>query len=173
MAAEISFTNWLIQRYDTKARKPRAIEHGSKIKIEYQPVYDVNGVWHLEPSGKNNTYMEIQSHADSCDINLIMARYRNGETDILSRIQGVYGDVTNVPTNYSEIMNQQLKAEQLFMSLAPDVREKYNNSVEQFMASFSTKEGWEAIGFKFDSSPSSDGSEAPNNGSPEVTSDGT
>jgi len=29
------------------------------------------------------------------------------------------------------------------------VREKYHNSVEEFMASFSTKEGWEAIGFKF------------------------
>lgn len=122
---------------------------GCREKITYQPVYDKRGVWHLEESGKTNLYYEIQSHADSCDINIIMARYRNGETDVLSRIQGVYGDVTNVPTDYAEILNQQLKAEALFKSLSADVREKYNNSVEQFMASFSSREGWEAIGFKF------------------------
>ena len=122
---------------------------GSREKITYEPVYDKRGVWHLEESGKTNLYHEIQSHADSCDINIIMARYRNGETDVLSRIQGVYGDVTNVPTDYAEILNQQLKAEALFKSLAPEIREKYNNSVEQFMSSFSTRDGWEAIGFKF------------------------
>ena len=172
MENELIFKNWLQKRYDTKNRTPRCIEHGSKIKTEYQPVYDVNGVWHLEPCGKNNTYMEIQSHAESCDINLIMARYRNGETDILSRIQGVYGDVTNVPTNYADIVNAQLKAEQLFLSLAPDIREKYNNSVEQFMSSFSTRKGWEDIGFKFDDSSAgaTAGSEPPKE---EVKSDGT
>lgn len=168
MANKLSFANWLSVRYDDK-RKPIYIEHGNRVKTEYQPVYDQNGVWHLEKSGETNLYLDIQSHADSCDINVIMARYRNGETDVLSRMQGVYGDVTNVPTNYAEIRNQQIKAEQLFMSLAPDVREKYGNSVEQFMASFSTKEGWEAIGFKFDTPSDSDGVEPPKNASQEVS----
>lgn len=161
--------NWLNVRYDDK-RKPIYTKHGDRIRIEYQPVYDTNGVWHLEESGKTNLYLDIQSHAESCDINIIMARYRNGETDVLSRMQGVYGDVSNVPTNYAEILNQQLKAEQLFMSLAPDVREKYNNSVEQFMASFATKEGWEAIGFSFDTPKDSEATGAPKNESQEALS---
>lgn len=143
----VKFENWLQRRF--KKHDRMFCTAGDRVHIDYHPVYDNAGVWHLEECGKTNTYLEIQSHADSCDINIIMARYRNGETDVLSRIQGIYGDVTDVPTNYADIMNQQLRARDLFMSLAPEVREKYNNSVEQFMSSFSTKEGWEAIGFKF------------------------
>lgn len=155
----VKFRNWVQARYSHKRLNCNA---GSRTHKEYMPVYDMQGIWHLEESGESNHYLEIQSHADSCDINIIMARYANGETDVLSRMQGVYGDFTNVPTNYAEIMNQQIKAKNLFMSLASEVREKYNNSVEEFMSSFSTKEGWEAIGFKFGEdadNSSSDGSD--------------
>lgn len=123
---------------------------GDREKTEYQPVYDRQGVWHLEESGKTNVYLEIQSYADSCDINVLMARYRNGETDVLSRVQGVYGDVSAIPTNYAEIMNAKIRAESLFMGLAPGIREKYNNDVTQFMAELGTKEGLEKLGYRFD-----------------------
>lgn len=148
MEERLKIRNWLDVRFGGRMR--RHCNAGNRIHIDYQPVYDAKGVWHLEPSGKTNAYLEIQSHADSCDINILMARYINGETDVLSQVQGMYGDFTNVPTNYAEIANAQLRARELFMSLAPEVREKYGNSVEQFMASFSSREGWEAIGFKFD-----------------------
>lgn len=147
--SEYVFVSELQRRLDGKHER-RHCQSGDRIKIEYQPVYDRRGVWHLEESGKTNQYLDIQSHAESCDINIIMARYRNGETDVLSRIQGVYGDVSNVPTDYAEILNLQLKAEQLFKGLSADVREKYGNDVAQFMASLSTRQGWEDIGFNFD-----------------------
>lgn len=123
---------------------------GSRYKTEYQPVYDKAGVWHLEPTGKTDIYLDIQSYAMSCDINVIMQRYRNGEVDVLSAVQGVYGDVSNIPTNYAEIMNAKLEAERLFASLAADVRAKYNNSVEQFMAEIGTRAGLEKLGVNFD-----------------------
>lgn len=116
-------------------------EVGSRTRKEYTPVYDRAGVWHLEESGINNDYLEIQSHAESCDINILMARYRLGETDVLQKVQGTYGDFTNIPTNYAELMNAKIQAENLFMSLHPDVREKYNNSVEQFMSEIGTADG--------------------------------
>lgn len=123
-------------------------DHGTREKKDYMPVYDKAGVWHLEEKKghKVQTYLEIQSYADECDINVIMARYRNGETDVLSQIQGVYGDFSNVPTNYAEILNDTIKMEQIFLSLAPEVREKFNNSVEQFGASLGTKE-WQDVMF--------------------------
>lgn len=124
--------------------------HGEREKPEYYPVFDKRGVWHLEQKGTTNTYLDIQAHADSCDINVIMARYRNGEIDVLQQIQASYGDVTNIPTNYADIMNAQIKAKDLFMSLAPEVREKFGNSVEQFMARIGTREGLEALGYKFE-----------------------
>lgn len=132
------------------AHKRQFTCHGSRKKQEYQPVYDRAGVWHLEPTRETDLYLEIQSFAASCDINVIMARYRNGETDVLQRIQGVYGDFANIPTNYADLMNAKIQAESLFAGLAADVRAKYNNSVEQFMAEIGTKSGLEKLGVKFD-----------------------
>lgn len=163
--AEYVFVNELQRRLDGKHER-RYCNAGNRESIDYQPVYDRRGVWHLEESGKTNKYLEIQSHAESCDINIIMARYRSGETDVLSRIQGVYGDVSDVPADYAEILNRQIKAEQLFAGLSADIRAKYGNSVEQFMASFATRQGWEDIGFEF-----ADAKQAPPNAPQEVTKD--
>lgn len=125
--------------------------HGTREKADYFPVYDRAGVWHLEKKDTPvQTYLEIQSYADECDINVLMARYRAGDTDVLSRVQGVYGDFSLIPTNYAEIMNEKLRAEQLFYSLSADVRSRYNNSVEQFMSEIGTKSGLEKLGVKFE-----------------------
>lgn len=142
---------------------------GDREKLEYQPVYDKRGVWHLEESGKTSVYLEIQSYAESCDLNVIMARYRNGETDVLQQVQGVYGDFSNIPANYAEIMNQKIQAENLFASLSADVREKYNNSVEQFMAEIGTRSGLEKLGVSFDTPTESKAVEVPKNESQEVS----
>lgn len=148
--SNLSFVNQYQRRFDDLQRFRS--QRGDREAVTYQPVYDRKGVWHLEATGKENRYLDIQSHADSCDINTIMARYRNGEVDVLNQIQGTYGDFSNVPTNYAELMNAKIKAENLFMSLAAEVREKYNNSVEQFMSEIGTKEGMEKLGVSFDSS---------------------
>ena len=142
-------SNWLQERFSPD-RHRLFCDRGSRVVTTFSPVYDQRGIWHLEETGKENRYLDIQSHADSCDINVIMARYRNGETDVLSRVQGFFGDVTNLPTNYIEVMNAKLKAEQLFNGLTPEIKEKYGNSVDQFMAALGTKEGLMDIGFKFD-----------------------
>lgn len=127
--------------------------HGEREKRVFQPVFDKRGIWHLEQTDTSNTYLEIQSHADSVDINVIMARFRAGETDVLQQIQNQYGDVSEMPTNYADIVNAQLKAEALFKSLSAEIREKFNNSVEQFMARIGTKDGLEVLGYKFDTQP--------------------
>lgn len=145
-ASKISFRTHLQASAD---HKRTFVDHGTKEKIDYSPVYDHRGVWHLEPSGKTNTYLEIQASADSVDLNVIMARYRNGELDVLEQVQGTYGDFSNFPKNYAEIMNMKIQAEELFYSLGAEVREKYNNSPEQFMAQLGTREGWRDLGYKF------------------------
>lgn len=145
-------SNWLEERFSTD-RHRLFCDRGSRVVTTFSPVFDQRGIWHLEETGKENRYLDIQSHADSCDINVIMARYRNGETDVLSRVQGFFGDVTELPTNYIDVMNAKIKAEKLFNGLSPEVKEKYGNSVDMFMAALGTKEGLEAIGFKFEDKP--------------------
>lgn len=132
--------------YDAQFQHERVhCEPGSRMKVDYQPVFDAKGMWHLEKTGEHDIYLDIQSFADSCDINILMARYRNGETDVLQQVQGTYGDFSGIPKNYADLMNAKITAERLFMSLRADVREKYGNSVEQFMAEIGTKEGYEKL----------------------------
>lgn len=113
---------------------------GSPIHITYQPYYTDEGVLELKESGSINQYLEIQSHADSVDINLLLARYNSGETDVLNKVQGFYADVTGAPKTYASMLNQLIAGEQAFMQLPLDVRAKFNHSFTQFMAELGSAE---------------------------------
>lgn len=111
------------------------VEPGVRVKTLYGPIFDDNGVMHLVETGKHNLYAEIQSHAESVDIHVIMARYQNGDVEALSRVQGTYGDFTEMPTTFAGALNAMIAAEQYFLSLPPEVRAKYNQDFNQFLAS--------------------------------------
>lgn len=57
---------------------------GSPEHITYAGHYDDKGRVVLEESGRENIYDFIQSHAESCDIHVLMKRYQNGDFDALS-----------------------------------------------------------------------------------------
>lgn len=125
---------------------------GDPIAIIYEPYYDDRGVLDIRPSGKVNTYLEIQSHADSVDINVILARYKNGETDVLNKVQGFFGDFSNMPKTYAEMLNLVLSGERFFDSLSTDIKDKFNHSFEQFLVQYGTKEFEEKIKSEVDQS---------------------
>lgn len=79
-------------------------------------------------------YSFIQSHADSVDIHVLLARYKNGEVDALSRVQGAYGDFTDMPTTYAELLNRVNEGKAFFESLPVDIRAKFDHNFAQFMA---------------------------------------
>lgn len=108
---------------------------GSRIHDVYTPEFDKNGVMNLVKTGQENIYDYIQSHADSVNIHVLLRRFRNGEADVLQRVQGVYGDFTEMPKTYAEAMNAMIKAEQYFNSLPVDVRANFGHSYAQFLAS--------------------------------------
>lgn len=108
---------------------------GSREKQLYSPIYDDRGVLHLKETGKHDLYAEIQSHRDSVDIHVLLARYRNGDTEALQRIQGAYGDFTQMPTTFAEALNTLIAAEQYFQSLPVDVRSRFGHDFNRFIAS--------------------------------------
>lgn len=108
---------------------------GSGVKVMYSGRYDERGHVVLDESGKINLYEEIQSHADSCDIHVIMDRYVSGDVGALSQVQGAFLDVTNMPKTYAEYLNTINSLERSFMALDPDVRSRFGNSFAQFLAS--------------------------------------
>lgn len=121
---------------------------GNSEHILYSPKLDDDGNIQLVEAGKEDIYAAIQSHKDSVDIHVLLARYRNGELDVLTKVQGAYGDFTEMPKTYAEVLNAMIAGENLFNSLPVETREKFDHSFEKFMLSMDNfSEFAEKMGF--------------------------
>lgn len=115
-----------------EGRYRRYSEPGDWTHIEYESKYDLDGNLVLKEIGKTDTYAEIQSHADSCNINLLIARYKAGDENALNRVQGYYADISNIPDIHS-VYNTIKSAEQDFVKLPQEVKEKFDNNFEKYL----------------------------------------
>lgn len=126
-------------------REPVKSNVGSREKILYGASYDEDGRIVLEEKGRENLYDYIQSHRDSCDIHVLLKRYANGEVDVLSQVQGSYGDFTEMPKTYAELLNKINEGETFFNSLPVETRAKFGHSFTQFMASLDSPDLYEML----------------------------
>lgn len=110
-----------------------ASDPGTPIHVLLKPKFSADGNYDLVPAGEVSVYDEIQSHAESCDINILMKRYLNGDATALSRAQGTYFDASSMPRTYAEMLNLLLDAESVFNSLPVDERAKYAHSFETWL----------------------------------------
>lgn len=124
---------------------------GTPIHITYGGSYDENGRVVLTEKGQENIYDYIQSFKDSVDLNVLIARYNNGDVAALSKTQGVYMDVTEFPTNYAEALNRMDILKDYFMSLPVETRSKFNHSFSEFLAASNSSEFLDIMGWKSDS----------------------
>nr|CAI9749934.1 virion structural protein [Microvirus sp.] len=125
-------------------------EPGSPEHITYAGHYDEKGRVVLEESGRENIYDFIQSHAESCDIHVLMKRYQNGDVDALSQKQGFYGDFLDFPKTYAEALNHMNEMERQFMALPVETREKFGNSFTEFLAASGEPDFLDRLGIKFE-----------------------
>lgn len=69
-----------------------------------------------------------QSGREDADINVIVERAKRGAVPPSGRGQTpMYGDFTQVPTDLRDCLNMVRHAEELFMTLDPFVRRRFNN----------------------------------------------
>lgn len=108
---------------------------GDKVKTLYSPTFDEFGHMELKESGKENLYDYIQSHKESCDIHVILARFVNGDVNALARRQMFYADLTEFPTTYADVVNTMHGAEDYFTHLPVEVRAKFGHDFNKFLAS--------------------------------------
>lgn len=108
---------------------------GSRVRQLYSSSINDAGEVELIPSGTEDIYQMIQSHKDSCDIHVLLARYANGDTAALAQRQGSYGDFTQLPTTYAGLLNAVIAGENYFNSLPLETRAKFDHSFERFMVS--------------------------------------
>lgn len=123
---------------------------GSGIKILYCGEYDKSGAFHIVEKGKDNLYAYIQSFKDSCDIYAILKRFENGDVTALNQAQGMYGDFSQMPKSYAEMLNAIYNAETWFKGLSKDVRAKFDNDPQKFIASMDSPDFLRMVGLVTD-----------------------
>lgn len=109
---------------------------GSRIKPVYQARKTDDGSIELVQTGEENIYDAIQAEREGCELTSILRRFSNGETDVLSRTQGMYGDFTNFPTTYAEMLNKLIEGRAVFEGLPMEERQKYGNDFGVWLQSF-------------------------------------
>ncbi len=119
---------------------------GSPVKQLYAGSYNECGQVELREDGTEDLYAFIQSFADSTDIHAILRRFENGEVDVLEKVQGFYGDVTEMPKTYAEALQRIADSEKVFMSLPVDVRAKFGHSFSEFLAASNDADFLERLG---------------------------
>lgn len=132
-------------QYDKRGRFTTS--PGSPIHKIYGGHYDEKGRVVLQETGQENIYDFIQSHAESCDIHVLMKRFQNGDVAALSSRQGFYGDVLDFPKTYAEALNHMHEMESQFMSLPVEVRARFNHSFQEFLASSGESDFLQKLGF--------------------------
>lgn len=122
-----------------------------------EPVYKLmtneQGRRELQIVGEKDLYAEIQAAKDSCDINLILERFSRGDESALSRLQGVYGDFTEMPTTLAELQQRVLDAEILFNSLPLETRAQFDYDPGVFFNSIGSDKFYTAMGMESDFAP--------------------
>lgn len=125
-----------------------AANPGSPVKVLYGGKYDANGRVILEKKGEENLYDYIQSFRDSVDLNVILARFSNGDVEALNKAQGFYADVTDFPKNMADALNRINQAEEMFKALPLEIRQKFDCSFEQFLAQSGSEDWLSKMGYE-------------------------
>lgn len=147
-------------------------EPGSPVKTLYGPIYNENGVMSLKEIGQHDLYSEIQSHADSVDIHVLLKMYASGDTDVFSRVQGAYGDFTQMPGTFAEALNTMIAAEQYFNSLPVETKAKFGHSFSQFLAGMDSPSWAADAGIVLPDIPTSGSSNVPSPGVAQTPAEG-
>ena len=118
---------------------------GSRIREIREPVMR-DGHLVVEVVGKEDLQDYINSFGDSVDVELLVARAVN-EPEILNQRQGMYGDFTEFPKTYAEVLDKITSATNLFNSLPVDVRSRFSNDVYTFISEMDKKDWAVKAGF--------------------------
>ena len=119
---------------------------GSRWKRKYHPIVGKDGHIELSEDKPVDLYAEIQSHADSCDLRIIIDRYVNGEVDLIRSPQAGFFDATVMPKTYAEALQMTIDAERDFLSLPVDVRERFGHDYRQYMAQAGSPDWYAKLG---------------------------
>lgn len=108
---------------------------GTKCDKTYEMIINEDGQKKLKQKGFTNRYEKIQSHAEECKIENILAR-ATIDPSVLNARKGQYIDTIDMPKSLAEAQMLMQKVENEFNSLPVEVRKEFNNSAEEYIATY-------------------------------------
>lgn len=124
---KIDFNKRCLEFVSNAGNKLHPVRHGKILD---------DGTIQLVTDRLEDTDEIIDSYRKSTDIHNIIARINAGETNLLNQKQGFFGDVTELPKTYAEMLDLMHRGEEFFNKLPIEVKNKYNNDFNQFFARF-------------------------------------
>lgn len=120
---------------------------GNQMDNIYDYIITENLIKGLKKSGEVNRYEKIQKAADECKIETILAKAAVDPT-ILQNRRGMFLDTSEAPKSLAEFENMRIKIIQEFGKLPVDVRKKFDNSPEKFVAEYGSEEWAKKVGIE-------------------------
>lgn len=118
---------------------------GCKEHILYSSRFNEDGQLELFEVGKQNIPEMINSHAESVDINKIIERFHEGDVSVLNRRPMMFGDFTELPKTYADVLNLARAGEEYFDSLPLDVKQKFNNNFAEWLSTIDKVRAAQAV----------------------------
>lgn len=113
-----------------------------------------NGEEDFYISGKTNVYQKTQADKENTVIENIIAKViATGDTSILTKAQGQYTDLTEVPKTIFEAQQKIKEAEKTFEELPIEIRSEYNNNFNEYLKDVGTNHWLETVGLKEKATP--------------------
>lgn len=119
---------------------------GEKIALEHREVIGKDGRRTLVKDREVNIYEKIQASAESCDIQNILRRAAEGDMSVLNKTVGNYIDVVDAPSSLAEAQQFVINAKAEFDRLDKDIRAKFDNNAEVYVANYGTEMWKDATG---------------------------
>ena len=110
------------------------------------PSFRPDGSIQLTVSDRIDIKKEINSHKDETDMAFILSRLMAGDDSVLNPRPPMYGDFTQFPKSYVEMLNMVLDGERYFDSLPIEIRKNFDNDRGKWFASIGTEPWLSAMG---------------------------
>lgn len=128
-----------ITAYAKERRCTTPSPSGSELETTYGYEIDKKGMKVLKPNGTKNVYEKIQEYLEDSKIENVIQRVIAGDTSVL-RPDAIYQDITNMPKNMIDAMNQIKALEKTYNDLPKEIKDKYQ-TIEDFVQASGT-EAW-------------------------------
>ena len=125
-----------LSRYEYGSACPNPT--GTEFDKQYQIRHDADGSRSLCHVGDTNRYQVVQSHKEETLIENILARSTLDPSVLMQRV-GSYGDATVLPKSLMEMKNMVIRITADFNALDPEIRAKFGNSVDKFIAEYGSE----------------------------------